>query len=192
MIGRISTQYALRSLRRHPRRALLSVLGAGTGCAIALLSASWMRGGAEMQIRAASESGAGHIRVVPTGWTETRENTRRLPDWNNTLATARALPGVVSVTARARAKGLLAFGNRSAGVEIVGVQPSAEATSNRIVYKSTLTGRYLKPGDTGATVIGAQLAKRLRVEVDDDLFVTLVGRDEMKSAMLRIVGTLNT
>ena len=192
MTGKISSRYALRSLRRYPRRTVLSILGAGVGCAIALFSASWIRGGAEMQIRAASESGAGHVRVVPTGWTETRDNTMRLPGWKESLETIKAFPGVRAAAPRARAKGLLAFGNRSAGVEIVGVQPDEEARSNRIVYKSRLEGRYLRPEDSGKVVIGAQLARRLRVEVDDDLYVTLVGRDEMKSAMLGIVGTLDT
>jgi ABC-type lipoprotein release transport system permease subunit len=192
MIGKISSGYALRSLRRYPRRTVLSMLGAGVGCAIALFSASWIRGGAEMQIRAASESGAGHIRVVPAGWTETRDNTMRLSGWKEALETVKFFPGVRVAAPRARAKGLLAFGNRSAGVEIVGVQPDEEARSNRIVYKSRLEGRYLRPGDFGKVVIGAQLARRLRVDVDDDLYVTLVGKDEMKSAMLGIVGTLDT
>lgn len=192
MIGRISWGYALRSMRRHPRRAVLSMLGAGVGCAIALFSASWIRGGAEMQIRAASESGAGHIRVVPPGWTETRENTMRLSGWEKSLETAKAFPGVRTAACRARAKGLLAFGNRSAGVEIVGVQPDEEVQSNRIVYKSRLQGRYLRPGDSGKVVIGKHLARRLRVDIDDDLYVTLVGKGEMKSAMLNIVGTLDT
>jgi ABC-type lipoprotein release transport system permease subunit len=192
MTGKISSRYALRSLRRYPRRTVLSMLGAGVGCAIALFSASWIRGGAEMQIRAASESGAGHIRVVPAGWTETRDNALRLPGWKEALETVKAFPGVRTAAPRARAKGLLAFGNRSAGVEIVGVRPDEEARSNRIVYKSSLKGRYLEPGDSGKVVIGAQLARRLRVDVDDDLYVTLVGGDEMKSAMLSIAGTLDT
>jgi ABC-type lipoprotein release transport system permease subunit len=192
MIGTVSAKYALRSLRRHPRRAVLSMVGAGIGCGIALFSASWIRGGAEMQIRAASESGAGHIRVVPPGWKETRENTLRLTDWKKSLSVVTAFPDVRAVTARARVKGLLAFGNRSAGVEIVGVQPDEEAVSNRLIRMSTLEGRYLRPGDRGKVVIGSHLARRLRVEVDDDLYVTLIGGGEMKSAMLTIAGTLDT
>jgi ABC-type lipoprotein release transport system permease subunit len=192
MIGTVSAKYALRSLRRHPRRAVLSMLGAGVGCGIALFSASWIRGGAEMQIRAASESGAGHLRVVPETWTETRENTLRLAGWEEALQTVTSLPGVRAAAPRARVKGLLAFGNRSAGVEIAGVSPEAESESNRVVYKSKLQGRYLQARDRGKVVIGKQLARRLRVEVDDDLYVTLVGRGEMKSAMLNIVGTLDT
>jgi len=65
MIGSVSTKYAFRSLLRHPMRSALSMVGVGIGCSIALIATSWMSGAAEMQIRAVSESGAGHLRVMP-------------------------------------------------------------------------------------------------------------------------------
>ena len=131
MIGKVAATYAVRSLFRNTRRSILSMIGIGVGSGIALLAASWMAGGAEMQIRAVSESGAGHIRVVPNGWTDTRENTLRLKDWQKTLDQVEALPEVEMTAVRARASGLLAFGNRTAGVELMGVDPSAETASNR-------------------------------------------------------------
>lgn len=192
MIGRVSLAYARRSLLRHPRRALLSVLGAGIGTSIGLFATAWIGGATEMQIRAASESGAGHVRVVPREWPELRESRLRLADPVRALAVVRELEGVTSVATRARASGLLAFGNRTAGVEVVAVDPRTEPAANRIVRKSRLEGRYLAAGDEGVVVIGRALAERLRVEVDDDLLVTVSGRDEMQSGMLRIVGILDS
>ena len=145
-----------------------------------------------MQVRAASESGAGHIRVVPEEWPKTRENTLRLTEWEQALAAVEAVPGVTSIARRARANGLLAFGNRMMGVEMVGVDPAAEPAANRLVGKARLTGRYLEPGDRGAVVIGTTLAERLDVELDDDLMVTLSGSDGIAGAMLTIVGLLDT
>jgi len=192
MIGRVSVKYAVRGMFRHLRRTILSVVGVGIGVAIGQLAASWMGGAAEMQIRAVSESGAGHLRVVPAAWPETRENSLRLTDWRKALEVVKRLPGVRMAAPRARANGLLAFGNRTAGVEVTGVEPDAERASNRIVARSRLHGRYLRKDDPGATVIGAALAKRLEVERDDDLMITLSGKDEIRSAMLRIVGILST
>jgi ABC-type lipoprotein release transport system permease subunit len=192
MIGKISGKYAVRSLWRHPRRTILSMLGVGIGVAIGLIATSWMRGGEEMQIRAVSESGAGHLRVVPKGWTARRENTLRLPDPQEIAGVIRSTPTVELAAPRGRVNGLLAFGNRSAGVEIIGVNPDVEQRANRIVFKSKLVGRYLKPGDQSSVVIGRSLAERLRVGVDDDLYVTLSGPDGVRSAMLRIVGVLST
>jgi len=192
MIGKVTAKYALRSLSRHPRRSVLSVLGVGIGCAMGLLAASWTGGAAEMQIRAASESGAGHLRVVPNEWPRTRENSLRLADWRRALRQVESLPRLKAAAVRARTNGLLAFGNRTAGVQVIGVDPEAEIDSNRIVNRATLHGRYLRPDDAGKVVIGTQLAKRLDVELDDDLYVTLSARDEMKSAMFNIVGIIGT
>lgn len=192
MIGRISGKYAVRSLWRHPRRTILSMLGVGIGVAIGVIATSWIRGGAEMQIRAVSESGAGHLRVVPKGWTAERENTLRLPNLREIERVVQSMPTVKVAAPRGRVNGLLAFGNRSAGVEIVGVKPDVEQRVNRIVFKSNIMGRYLKSNDQGKVVVGRTIAERLRVEVDDDLYVTLSGADGVRSAMLRIVGVLST
>lgn len=192
MIGPVSVKYAVRGMFRHLRRTILSVIGVGVGVAIGQFAASWMGGATEMQIRAASESGAGHLRVVPAAWPETRENSLRLTDWRKALQTVKRLPGVRLAAPRARATGLLAFGNRTAGVEVTGVEPAAERASNRIVARSRLRGRYLREGDAGVTVVGAALAERLDTEIDDDLMVTLSGKDGIRSAMLRIVGILST
>ena len=192
MIGKVSCLYAFRSLFRHLRRTILSVLGVGVGCAISQIAASWIGGAEEIQIRAASESGAGHLRVVPDLWVQTRENSLRLADWRGAMAAVGALHGVRCTAARARANGLLAFGNRTAGVEVAGVVPHAEQASSRIVSKSRIEGRYLRAGDRNRVVIGRALAVRLDVELGDDLMVTLSGRDEIRSAMLTIAGILAT
>lgn len=192
MIAGVAARYAFRSLMRSPRRTGLTVLGIGIGCAIALVATAWMSGSAEMQIRAVAESGGGHLRIVPRGWLEKRENSLRLADWESCRAVVRTLPSVKAAMARARSNALLAFGNRTSGVEILGVQPETEAAHNRIVRRGRLEGRYLVEEDRGKVVIGGLLAQRLDVDVGDDLQCTLAGRTEIRSAMLEIVGIIAT
>jgi ABC-type lipoprotein release transport system permease subunit len=192
MIGAVSFHYAFRSLFRQPKRTLLSVMGVGFGTGIGFIATAVVSGSSEMQIRAASESGAGHIRVVPEPWPETRKNSLRLNQPQQVLAALESTSQVRAIAQRARATGLLAFGNRTAGVEVVGVVPEAELNSNRIVRKSKLEGRYLNDDDQNAVVIGKALSKKLDVELEDDLMVTISGKGEMRSAMLRIVGLVAT
>jgi len=192
MIRKVSVRYAFRSLFRQPRRTILSVIGIGIGVAMALFATSWISGAAKMQIRAAVESGTGHLRIVPRRWLDKHENTLRIGDWREAEKAARALSGVDVVTMRARGNALLAFGNRTAGVEMVGVEPETEKQLSRIVQRAQLEGRYLEPNDSGKVVIGRVLAERLDVALDDELYVTLSGRDGMRSAMLVIAGLLDT
>jgi ABC-type lipoprotein release transport system permease subunit len=188
----VSAIYAFRSLFRHTRRSLLSVIGVGVGCSIGMFSVSWIAGGSEMQVRAASESGSGHLRIVPAGWTETREDTMRLDRWEDALAVAEALPGVEAIALRAISSGLLGLGNRTAGVALTGVAPDRERAANRIVRKAHIEGRYLNAASEGEVVLGRGLAKRLDARVGDDLYLTLAGREEITGAMLRVVGIAET
>ncbi len=192
MSGSIAVKYALRNLGRHRRRTLLSMIGVGIGVAIALIASSWIRGGAEMQIRAIAESGSGHLRIVPQGWSAEHETTLRLPRSEEIEAIVRLWPAVKIAAPRARIHGILAFGTRSIGVEIMGVRPELEARTNRIVFKGAISGRYLQTGDRGRVVIGRTVAERLRIGLDDDIYVTFAGVDGVRSAMLRIVGILDT
>lgn len=188
----VTLKYAARSLTRHTRRTAISIMGVGVGCAMALIALSWASGAFDMQVRAVAESGAGHLMMVHKDWTALRENNLRLTDWQETLAEIKTEPGIRACSARARANGLLAFGNRSAGAQVMAVNPKDEYEVSRLLRRGALEGRYLNEEDPGAVVIGKGLAKRLRVELDDDLYITLSGKDDIYSAMLRIVGILDT
>ncbi len=185
-------KFAVRTMGRNVRRTFLSVIGVGVGCAIAIFMTALTMGSGEMRVRAIAESGFGHLRIVPGGWERTRDNDLRLADWRAELAATRSMDGVRSATPHARTTALLAFGTRVTGLEMLGVDPEAEFAMNRIV-RMISEGRYLEPSDRDVTVIGHTVADRLEVELDDDLLLTVVGKDgEMEYAMLRIVGIVNT
>lgn len=171
---------------------MLSVLSVCVGGSIALFTVSYYRGAADMQIRAVAESGGGHLRLVPEGWRETRRDTLRLADADRALREARSLDPVEAAVPRARSNGLLAFGSRSVGARLTGVEPALEFKTNRMVYKSKLTGRYLEAGDMSSIVVGRAVAERLDVGLDDELMLTVSGRQEIRGAMLRLVGILDS
>jgi len=188
----ISIRYALRSLRRHTRRTILAVLGISLGCAVCLFMVAFVRGEGKMMLKAAAESGAGHFRVVPARWPQTRENDLRLRQWRSVRRRVHQIEDVKVVAVHARKEGLLAFGTRVAGVEIVGVDPNAEQVANRLV-RHIAEGRYLDAAEPGTTVVGRGVAERLDVGLDDPLMVTVAdAAGQMNSAMLRIVGIVET
>ncbi|HEY7820902.1 MAG TPA: ABC transporter permease, partial [Vicinamibacteria bacterium] len=183
----ISSKYALRSVGRNPRRTALSVLGIGIGCMLALVTESINRGRDELFARMGAYSGAGHLRVVPQGWRLRRDPRLRLADVRRDLAAARSLPGVAAVTVRAHAQVLLAMGTHVVALEMVGVDPESEPSTNRFV-RNLERGRYLAPGERGAAVVGRAVAERLRADLDDEILATAVGKDgDIEAALYRIV-----
>ena len=188
----VSTRYAVRSVVRNIRRTLLSVIGIGVGCALALVMEGINRGKAELLVRMTVNSGVGHVKVVPAGWTERRDVRLRLADWERARTEAGRLPDAQVVASHARAQVLLAMGSRVVPLEMLGVEPSVEPALN--LYARRLShGRYLAPGERGTAVIGQAVADRLRVEVEDEVMATAVGQGgAIASTMLRIVGIVST
>jgi ABC-type lipoprotein release transport system permease subunit len=185
-------KYAVRTLGRNVRRTFLSVVGIGIGVAIAVSMTAFMRGSTQMRVRAIAQSGFGHVMVANSDWNVSRDNDLRLTDWQAELKAVRAVPGVKVAAPHTRTTALLAFGTRVAGVEMLGVDPAAEAASSRLVL-AVSEGRYLKDGDSDVTVVGSTIAERLDVELDDDLLVTVVDANgELEYAMLRIIGIIDT
>jgi ABC-type lipoprotein release transport system permease subunit len=188
MMAWLSTKYAARSITRNARRTALSVIGIGIGCALALFMESVNTGRDELFARMGAYSGTGHVRVVPAGWLARRDVKLRLADWQQDLAAANAIPGVSAVTARSRAQVLLAMGTRVAPLEMLGVDAGQEPKLDRLVQR-VQQGRYLRPGERGAVVVGKAVAARLHVELDDEILASAVGQSgDIESAMFRIVG----
>ena len=183
---------ALRSLGRHPRRTLLSVLGIGVGVAVALFLNAFMLGESEMVVGGVVRTGIGHLHVAPESWAETRDRDLRLEEWESVLDAARSLDQVVAAAPRASTTALLGFGTKVAGVEMLGVDPSVEPKVNQLV-QGLSRGRYLITADTTGAVIGAGVAERLDVGVGDALFATVVdSAGEIRYAMLTAVGIIST
>ena len=184
--------YALRSLRRNARRTALSIVGIGIGCALALFMESLNRGRDELFARMGAYGGAGHVRIVPDGWRERRDPRLRLANLPTDLDAVRRLDGVAAVTVRTRAQALVAMGTHVVPVEIVGVDPDTEPSTNRFA-RHVSQGRYLQPSDRNAVVLGQAIADRLIAGLDDEILVTAVGKNgDIESLLLRIVGIVRT
>jgi ABC-type lipoprotein release transport system permease subunit len=152
----------------------------------------WVKGESKMMLKAAAESGNGHLRIAPAEWVQTRQNDLRLDNWRSILKELRSNEKVKRVTPHARKEGLLAFGTRTIGVEVIGVDPNVEQTMNRLV-RNLNEGHYLAEGSSDTVVVGREIAHRLKVELDDELLITVADSNgQMSSAMLRIVGIAET
>jgi ABC-type lipoprotein release transport system permease subunit len=188
----IASRYAARSVSRNARRTVLSVAGIAIGCVLALVMESLNRGHGELFARMGATSGIGHVRIVPAGWRARRDTRLRLADWRADVAAARSHPDVRVVTVRTRAQVLLAVGTHVVPAEMVGVDPETEPETFRYVQR-VQEGRYLRPGDSNAIVIGKAIAERLSATVDDEVVATAVAPGgDIQSALLRIVGVVNT
>lgn len=161
---------AIRNLGRNRRRSFFSALALGMGLALLLLMAAVIEG----EMRGAMDSSihlqSGHIQVRAKSFNEDRsslawedlvEDPARMADQIS------ALEPVESATPRLFASGIVAVGEDSVGVRVVGIDPAAEAS--RPLVDGLISGEFIGADDREGLLIGEPLANKLHVKVGDTL-----------------------
>ena len=108
------------------------------------------------------------------------------------MARIGALPGVTASAPRGTSYAILSYGARSYGSAIFGVDPARELRVSSL-GKSMVAGRYLAAGDTDKVVLGAGLARNLKLHVGDKLTMLGAARSGSVAAdLLTVVGIFST
>ena len=187
---------AVRDLARNRRRSFFSALALGVGLALLLLMAAViegeMRGGMASSIRLQS----GHLQVraktynedkTSLAWEDLIENPQAL------VTKISALEPVQTVTPRLFSSGIVAAGDLSLGVRIIGIDPASEA--NAPYQEGLLSGTFLTADDREGILIGKPLADKLGVKAGDSIQLlanTSNGEVDEQAFVVRGVYSTNT
>jgi ABC-type lipoprotein release transport system permease subunit len=149
-------------------------------------------GSYQMMIDNSLAAFTGHIQVQHRGYLGDQRMRQSVPEVEALADSVRETLGVQTVAARGLAFALASSEERSFGVLLTGVQPAFEpgvSTFPGLVRQ----GRYLSPADSGHIVIGAVLARNLKVGLGDEITFLGSGRDGSFSAgVATVVGILDS
>ena len=188
---------ALRNLRRHLRRTLLTALAMVIGGGLLMFSLSLGDGTHESWIDSGVRMGTGHITVEAPQFQVTRKIDDRL------FADARAVvedvlhqPGiaeqVTAVSAKVIVQGLASSSAGARPVQVLGVEPRAEAEFSTL-DEQVVEGRYLEPGDGLAAYVGVGLVESLDLRVGSRLVLTAQDvNKEIAGQLVRVVGVFRS
>lgn len=183
----LTLRMAWRNLWRNTRRTVITAGAVGLGLAAMILTVGWMNGFVRNGLDAVIMSGYGDVQIHAPGWRQTRDAGMVIPDGAKVLERTRATPGVRAAAPRLYAIGLLAIGDRSANIEVIGIDTEAEREVTNW-HRRLAAGAY--PTHPRDAVIGYRLAEKLEVGVGSKLVLTVaeaVGGD-MNSILLRVSG----
>jgi ABC-type lipoprotein release transport system permease subunit len=161
---------AVRDLGRNPRRSFFSALALGIGLALLLLMASVvtgeMNGSADASIRLQS----GNLQVRAKSYDDSKtslawEDLIENPD--QVAAQIASLAPVQVATPRLYASGIVAVGDQSVGVRIMGIDPPSEA--NAPFRNGMVDGTFLSADDREGILIGQSLAKKTGLKTGDKI-----------------------
>lgn len=182
---------ALRNLRRNLRRTLITGAAIGGGLSLVLVAVNMNEGSYRAMMDTAISAQAGHVVVQAKGYQADPDPLTVVTDADAVAAAARALDPDARVVQRSRIAGLLTSPNNAVGAGLLAIQPTAEATITD-THTRLSAGAWLEDADDRGVVLGAELARRLKVGVGDKVVWMAQGEHEVNSRMLRVRGLLRT
>lgn len=178
---------AWRSLWRHARRTAFSMAAAGLGLFLAIAYVGLTDG----MVRDASErvdrTGLGHLQLNAPGFREAHDPSKVLHAPADLLGRL-TFPEGTKVSARVVTPGLVTSAWGSRGVEVLGVDPLAEAGVAEAI-RDVVEGAPLAKDDARGVLVGRKLAKRLKLQPGSKVRLTVQRPDgELGAQLFRVRG----
>lgn len=179
------------NLWRNTRRTVITVSAVGFGVAVMVFASGYAVGMKKHLIETIIRSGSGEGQISARGYTATQDPETFIPDASSLLNRLDLDPAVKGASPRVKGEGLLAMGDRSAHVTLIGVEPGREGKVTGWTKQLT-EGVFL--GSPRTVVIGKGLMKTLEVETGSRLVLTVadIRTGELKYRLLTVSGTVST
>jgi ABC-type lipoprotein release transport system permease subunit len=184
----VTLRLAWRNLWRHKRRTWLTVSAIAFSTTLLVFLETTQFGAYDMFIDNALRVFTGQMQVQREGYLDKPQMRTSIPRAAELARELRRTTGLEAVAVRAQGFALAASGTRSYGVPVVGVEPAYEPGLSTIP-KVVTRGRYLARDDANEAVLGAVLARNLKIEVGDELTLLGSGRDgSVAATVVPVVG----
>lgn len=188
----ITLKMAYRNVLRQKRRTLLTVLTMLGGFTLASMSIAWSDGAYSFVIDLFTRTRLGHIQVHGQGYLDKPTLYNTITDYGTLGAQIGNLEGVVSWTPRLYSAGLASVGDKSAGVQIIGIDLQREIETTRF-DKKIVEGRLFGEAGSLEVVLGRGLAEALKAKLRDSLVVVSQGADgSIANDLFVIVGIMES
>lgn len=185
----ITLRLAWRNLWRHRRRTWLTVAAIAFITMLLVFLEALQFGAYDMMIDTNLRVFTGQLQLQREGYHARPQMRATVPDAQALAARLRAtgLDGV-GVAVRAQGFALASTDSRSYGVPVIGVEPAFEprvSTLPRLIRQ----GRYLSGDEAQEAVLGAALARNLKLAVGDELTLLGSGKDgSIAATIVPVVG----
>ena len=181
---------ALRNVLRNWHRTLVTTLAMAFAGIIMILFAALMEGLMQASERNAVAMNLGDIQIHASGYRDDPDLYTRIEQPEVLLERLHAAG--FHASARLYGFGLAASGSTSAGVQLRGIDPRAEAGVTQ-VHRHLLQGQWLDSAEPDGVVVGRKLARTLGVVTGDEVVIVSQASDgSIADALFRVRGVLKS
>ncbi len=187
---------AWRNLWRNRRRTFLTAGTISGGLALLLVFFGLGDGSHRQMLHSAVQLGGAHVAVQARGYQMKKAIELTLPADSLAKAAsalARGGFGQSTLVPRVFASGLASSSDGSTSVNIIGIEPQAEAPVS-LLDDTLVAGNFFRDGLANAAVIGQGVARKLQLATGNK-FVLMAqgpGSPEIQSVLLRVAGVVRS
>lgn len=193
----ISVKLGIRNLTRNRWRSALTLAAVAVSVALMVWTLAFYEGWLQEMVRGATAVELAQVQLHTASYVESPRVYRSFPLNDDMLDEIAEVDGVVAMSPRVKANGLLGNEARSQVVRIMGVDPVREGATTP-VPEAIVAGRWLAPDPAPfpaprEVVIGEGVARQLQVEPGAELVVFLEASDgSLGNDLLQVVGVVRT
>lgn len=181
-------KYSIRNTLRQKRRTMFTMLMMIGGFVLCGFTIGWTEGAYDFMINKFTRTWTGHIQIHQGNYLDRPSLYKTIDDYGEVMEKVRSAEGVEGAAPRVLTSGLGSIGEKTSGVQIVGIEPaeenSATGFNNRIEG-----GEPLGDSPDRSVLLGDGLAEVLEAGIGDSLIVISQAADgSMASGIYRIRG----
>ncbi|MFB0565791.1 MAG: ABC transporter permease [Candidatus Aminicenantaceae bacterium] len=179
---------AFRNILRQRRRTILTGLSMMIGFVLAVIFIGWSDGAYNNIIDTFTRNRLGHIQIHEKTYLDRPSLYKTIDEASNIDKTLDNTKSIQSWSHRLYSAGLASVGEKSAGVQIIGIDPLKETKTTQFNTK-IIEGRNFSPLPSKEVIIGKGLAEILKAKVDDEIVIISQAADgSIANDLYKIIG----
>ncbi len=183
---------AFRNIFRQRRRTILTGLSMMAGFVLSVIFIGWADGAYNSIIDTFTRNRLGHIQIHERTYLDRPSLYKTIKDIIEIGETIDNTKGIESWSPRLYSAGLASVGEKSAGVQIIGIDPEKEIKATHF-DKKIIEGRNFSHIPSREVIIGKGLAEILKARVNDEIVIVSQAADgSFANDLYNIIGILSS
>jgi ABC-type lipoprotein release transport system permease subunit len=183
---------AFRNIFRQKRRSFFTALSMLGGFVLSAFFIGWADGTYHRIIDIFTRNRLGHIQIHEKDYLDRPSLYKTISDLEDIDKALSAVGGVDSWTPRLFSAGIASVGEKTTGVQIIGIEPEKETLTTNF-DKKIIKGKNFSKAPSMEAVIGKGLAEVLKAEVNDEIVIVSQAADgSIANDLYKIIGISST
>lgn len=183
---------AFRNIFRQRHRTILTGLSILGGFTLAVIFIGWADGSYNNIIEKFTRNRLGHIQIHEKTYLDRPSLYKTIEESSALKEILDETKGIESWTPRLYSAGLAAVGDKSAGVQILGIDPIKETQTTHFDQK-IIRGRSFSEAPSKEAIIGKGLAEILKADLKDEIIIISQAADgSIANDLYSIVGIVSS